>query len=166
MRHAAQRVVGVVVVVCGLGLLGFGVATWVGALGLVVTNGNSMDPAYTSGDLVLVRPAERYDIGDVVAYRNSDLQQVVLHRVVDVDGGRLVTKGDNNTWVDSVQPEPSEIEGRAWVHVPGFGRHVQVLFDPAAVASVVGLASLVVLGGAPARSPDDLGAVPCVDAGC
>ena len=37
-----------------------------------------------AGDLVLVRSTGSYEIGDVVAYRNADLHQVVLHRIVRI----------------------------------------------------------------------------------
>lgn len=166
MARAVKRAAGALFAVCGLGLLSFGVAAWAGAVALVVTTGSSMDPTYASGDLVLVRSVDRYEVGDVVAYHNHDLGQVVLHRIVAVEDGALVTKGDDNSWVDSYRPRPSEVQGRQWLHVPGFGRHLQVLFDPKVIAAVVGSATLVVLGG---RSPDPVsepGAGTCAGAGC
>lgn len=43
----------------------------------------------------------RYDVGDVVAYRNLQLDTVVLHRIVAREGERYVLQGDSNTWLDS-----------------------------------------------------------------
>ena len=166
MASIARRAASAVGVVCGLGLLSFGVAAWSGAVALVITTGSSMDPTYASGDLVLVRSVDRYEVGDVVAYHNHDLGQVVLHRIVQIDDGELVTKGDDNTWVDSYRPTPAEVRGRQWLHVPGLGRHLQLLFDPTVVAAVVGAATLVALGGRSTRSAQDPGEGTCVGAGC
>ena len=92
-----------------------------GSTSYVVTHGTSMLPAFHTGDLALVRTAERYGPGDVIAYRSPTLHTVVLHRVVARDGDALVTKGDNNGWRDPDHPTRDLILGRLWVHVPKAG---------------------------------------------
>ena len=48
---------------------------WPSALGggttYVATHGNSMEPGFHTGDLAILRPADRYAVGDVVAYRSN-----------------------------------------------------------------------------------------------
>jgi signal peptidase I len=61
----------------------------------VLLEGRSMEPAYTSGDWLLVEPLDGSRLirpGEVVVARRGDL--LVTHRVVRLRGGQVVTKGD------------------------------------------------------------------------
>jgi signal peptidase I len=61
-----------------------------GAVTYVIVAGASMEPHIHAGDLVLVRSAPLYHVGDVVAYQNREMGRVVLHRIIDLQGGRYV----------------------------------------------------------------------------
>lgn len=102
--------------------------------------GASMRPALRQGDLVLIRPAPGYRIGDVVAYRLEG--RIVLHRVVARDGSRYVLQGDANAWTDSARSEHSGIVGRLWLRMPGVGGVVGRATSPA------GLVALALAAGA------------------
>ena len=39
-----------------------------------------MEPGFHAGDLAILRTADRYAVGDVVAYRSPILNTVVMHR--------------------------------------------------------------------------------------
>ena len=39
-----------------------------------------------TGDLAVLRPADDYEVGDVVAYRSDGLDTTVMHRIVERDG--------------------------------------------------------------------------------
>ncbi len=64
-----------------------------GRASYVIVNGNSMEPVYHRGDLVVVSTAQRYGIGDIITYRHPDIGQII-HRIVEEenDDGRFVTK--------------------------------------------------------------------------
>jgi hypothetical protein len=51
-----------------------------------------MAPLLQPGDAVFVRTQERYQTGDILAYRSHD--QVVTHRLIAQDAGRMFLKGD------------------------------------------------------------------------
>jgi signal peptidase I len=108
-----------------------------GAVTYVIVAGASMEPHIHAGDLVLVRSAPLYHVGDVVAYQNREMGRVVLHRIIDLQGGRYVLKGDANSWVDSYHPTREDIIGRMWARVPRLGRALEWLRKPehAAVAA-------------------------------
>lgn len=93
-----------------------------GSVSYVITSGTSMEPRVHEGDLVLVRPRDRYVVGQVVAYRSPTLGRVVLHRIVGRDGDRFVLKGDNNSWLDGDRPHRRALIGRLWVRVPAAGK--------------------------------------------
>lgn len=132
--------------VLGTALLVVVVLTVTGSMAWVVTTGTSMEPGFSAGDVAVVRPADDYAVGDVVAYHNPDLHQLVLHRVIDEVDGRLVTQGDNNDWVDSHRPVPEEVVGTLAFHLPGLGRVLEWLFQPAVAAVVAFLGTVLVLG--------------------
>src|SRR3972149_1946570 len=75
-----------------------------GSLSYVAVAGSSMEPLLHGGDLAVLRRASDYQVGDVAAYRNQDLGQVVLHRIVGQEGDKYTLKGDNNSWLDSYEP--------------------------------------------------------------
>lgn len=97
---------------------------------MVVVSGNSMEPAFRQGDLVIVRGADFYQVGDVVAYKNLQLGKFVIHRIIDEELNRYILKGDNNTWVDSFSPTANEIIGRHWIHIPWLGNAITWLRKP------------------------------------
>jgi signal peptidase I len=136
----------------GLIALGTVIALWPARLGgactYVGTHGSSMEPLFHQGDLAVVRSAHTYRVGDVVAYRSRLLHTVVLHRIVALDHGHYVMKGDNNSWLDAEQPTPSDVIGRLWLRVPHGGDLVGRCMPIAALA--VGAA--VAFGGASAAT--------------
>ncbi|HYM82894.1 MAG TPA: signal peptidase I, partial [Candidatus Dormibacteraeota bacterium] len=80
----------------------------------LVVRGDSMLPTYQTGDLVILRSADAYRQGEVVAYRvpagELGAGRIVIHRIVggDAVSGYLV-KGDHNPAVDPWRPKPSDI---------------------------------------------------------
>ncbi len=55
-------------------------------------HGNSMSPFIRDGDLVYLKPCSRYRVGDVVL--SGTEHGVVLHRIVRMTSGQVVTRGD------------------------------------------------------------------------
>lgn len=119
-----------------------------GRVASVVTNGVSMLPAYEAGDLVVVARADRYAVGDVVAYREPQSGEVVLHRIVGGDADAFEVQGDNNESVDSTTPGAPDLIGRQVLHVPTVGRWIGSPLTMACLAGLLlGLASMLTLGG-------------------
>ncbi len=113
-----------------------GETTW------IVIRGSSMLPVYETGDLVIVRRAASYAVGDIVAYRvpAGDIGegQVVIHRIIggDTASGFLI-QGDNNENVDPWLPRQDDMVGTAWVAMPGLGRVIAWLHDPIVLAGIM-----------------------------
>jgi signal peptidase I len=91
-----------------------------GSLRYVTTSGDSMEPAFRDGDLVLLRTNKEYAQGDVVAYRHPEFG-IVLHRIVEFNDKHFIVKGDNNPTVDGYEPTSDEIVGAVWARIPGGG---------------------------------------------
>jgi signal peptidase I len=110
-----------------------------GGAAYVLIIGNSMEPDFHIGDLVVVRQESEYRIDDLVAYRNLELENNVFHRIIATDRDRFVLKGDNNSWIDSFQPSRDEVIGKLWVHIPQGGSALQSLRRPGALAALAAI---------------------------
>ena len=99
----------------------------------VMVAGASMEPALHQGDLVLTRRGTAYQVGQIVAYRHPQVGPVI-HRIIRTDGMRYVLQGDNNSWIDSFEPSPSEVVGASWIVVPHGGSLLAMLRTPGGLA--------------------------------
>jgi signal peptidase I len=93
-------------------------------------NGISMEPNYHTGDLVIVRKADTYQVGDVVAYHDAEMGQYVIHRIIGIKQEQFELKGDNNSWIDAYHPTHDEVVGKQWIHAPKIGIAMQWLRMP------------------------------------
>jgi signal peptidase I len=122
---------------------------WGGQLSVVTTHGISMKPDITSGDLAVVHRQHGYAVGDVVAYNSQILGRVVMHRIVGVDHGTFVFKGDNNDYLDPDRPSVADCIGRLVLHVPRGGLVLDMITSPVALTALA--AALLAGIGASAR---------------
>ncbi|MEP7134240.1 MAG: signal peptidase I [Chloroflexota bacterium] len=109
-----------------------------GQAAYIVVIGKSMEPKFHRGDLVIVQRATNYIVGDIVAYKNAQLNSNVIHRIIDMQINRFVLKGDNNSWVDTYQPSKAEVIGKLWIHIPGGGLVLQRIRTPLNMALIAG----------------------------
>lgn len=107
-----------------------------GQTSYIIIVGNSMEPKFHFGDLVLIRPAENYKIGDIVTYSQPEIG-TIFHRIIAYDGHRYVLKGDNNSWEDSYKPHHSEIMGKYWFFIPSAGNFLRKLRSPGNFSLVI-----------------------------
>lgn len=133
-----------------------------GEVAYAKVSGESMEPGLHTGDLVAVRRASGYDVGDVIAYRipkgGPGAGAVVIHRVTGGDGERgYTTQGDNRDSVDRWTPRDEDVLGRRWLLVPGAAHAVSTLQDRFRLASLFGvLAGVLVYTARPRRPALDL----------
>ena len=137
-----------------------------GDFAYALVRGSSMSPALANNDLVLIRSAADYDVGDAVAYRDPQLG-TVLHRIVDDDGERFTLQGDNRDAADPYRPTSDEIVGRTWAVIPGAGRLIREIQRPRNAALLV-VAAVALIGASaaatrrrgrasPGKPPEELG---------
>jgi signal peptidase I len=123
-----------------------------GRTSYAVIYGISMEPRFHHGDLVLLRQQPDYHVGEIVGYHSERLGKPVMHRIVKIHDGRYWFKGDNNDFLDPEHPLASQLFGREWVRLPGFGTALETLHTPRNAALLGGLAALFVLLGGGARA--------------
>lgn len=123
-----------------------------GQTSFVIVNGNSMEPLYHRGDLVVVRAASQYAIDEIVTYRHPEIGPVI-HRIIGRDGERWVFQGDHNTFIDPYHPLTAELIGRAVLHIPSIGKLLMTVRAPAMFAAVALIAVVLIMVTLPRRSP-------------
>ncbi|HEY2812338.1 MAG TPA: signal peptidase I [Acidimicrobiales bacterium] len=111
---------------------------WHGGYQPYVVHTGSMTPTLNPGDLVIDHPTAQVRQGDVVTFGvSSGHDGVVTHRVANVDGDHIQTKGDANATPDSGSISRTDIRGTAVRALPYAGYVVVYLQQPAGIASVI-----------------------------
>lgn len=133
-----------------VGALVVGWLLWPSSLGgcttLTIVSGESMEPTYYTGDLVVSRcgPVE---VGDVIVYNPPGVGGArVIHRIVDgsaEDG--WVVQGDNNGFLDPWEPTGDQILGSAVLHLPSVGKFAAILLSPLTWISLLVVALAIVV---------------------
>jgi signal peptidase I len=109
--------------------------------GMSVVLSGSMDPALKVNDLVFIHETDEIKPGNIIVYkRDGDL---IIHRVISVEGDTVITKGDANNVAD----EPfdiSMVKGKMIGYLPGIGALVRLIKTPAGTAALLVVAVLLV----------------------
>lgn len=143
-----------------VGSLIVGWLLWPSSLGgcttLTIVSGESMEPTYHTGDLVVSRCGD-VTVGDVVVYTPPDVGGArIIHRIVDGDGADgWILQGDNNDFLDPWEPTDENILGRAVLHLPQVGKFASILLSPLTWISLLVIALAIVVW--PARDEGDDG---------
>lgn len=82
-------------------------------------DGSSMYPTLTGQDILEIDPAGTVNPkkGDVIMFEQPGEDSIIVHRVISVTPGGIITRGDNAGGVDPWIVDPREIKGRviaAW----------------------------------------------------
>ena len=113
-----------------------------GSSSVIIVHGVSMQPTLDSGDVVVLRTASSYHVGDIVAYRvpagNAGAGNLIIHRIVGVSARGFVMRGDHRSTSDAWFPTAHDIVGRVVVHVPLLGENFWSLL-PWLFGAVLGL---------------------------
>ena len=114
-----------------------------GPAAYVMVSGESMEPTYETGDFVVARLLDSYDVGDVMVYRvpegNAGAGRLIIHRVI---GGNMedgfITQGDNRETPDQWRPKEEDVVGKLWFHVPNAASAFPYLRSPIVLAGFFG----------------------------
>ena len=116
-----------------------------GATTYAIITGNSMEPSFREGDLVLLQRSAAYSINDIVLYNHPEIGPV-FHRIVATENNRLILKGDHNSWTDSYQATHQDILGKFWFSIPWLGSALSLLHTIEGFSITSALAGGIVIG--------------------
>lgn len=121
-------------------LTGNAVPTPFGYGASVVLSG-SMEPTLSVGDLLIAREQDGYETGDIVVYQSGSMP--VVHRIVEISGETVTTRGDANNADDEDFPLAA-VKGKVIAAIPLLGYVVWALKSPIAVVVILVAAFLLI----------------------
>lgn len=110
----------------------------------------SMEPAISTGSLVIVQDRDRYEVGDIIMFTDSRRRDDLptTHRIIDdrvIDGElAYITKGDAN---DNVDPDPirlGSVRGLVVFTIPYLGYVLDFVRQPLGFALIIGVPALMI----------------------
>ena len=109
--------------------------------GAAVVLSGSMEPELSAGDLIIVKETENYKQNDIVVFQDEN--SLVVHRIIEVDGETITTKGDANKAAD----EPisiTDVKGKVLFWIPFAGNAVGFLKTPFGTICIIAVAIALV----------------------
>lgn len=104
--------------------------------GAAVILSGSMEPALSIDDLIIVKKCDDYDIGDIIVYQRN--YELIVHRIVGIDGNNVITKGDANNIYDKAI-DISSIKGRVILTIPVAGKLIEFIKSPIGIIITISL---------------------------
>ena len=108
--------------------------------GMSVVLSGSMESRLSVDDLVIIKATDNYKVNDIVLFQYGN--SLVIHRIIEIDGDTVTTKGDANNTAD----EPinkSQIKGVLVYDIAGLGAVVNILKQPVSVFIILAAAFLL-----------------------
>lgn len=114
---------------------------------LLVVETGSMEPTIQTGSVVVVSRANDYQPGDIITFRDSTRSKTsVTHRIVELENGQFVTKGDANDSADFNKVTSANIVGKVRLWIPYIGYVLAAVRTRIGVILVIGIPTLVIIG--------------------
>lgn len=109
--------------------------------GAAVVLSGSMEPEFSKSDLIFVKETLEYAENDIVVFQDSST--LVVHRIIEIDGEKITTKGDANNVAD--EPITKEvIKGEVIGCIPCVGEVVNLIKTPLGTLAVAAAAIALV----------------------
>ena len=109
-------------------------------VGASVVLTGSMEPTLGVNDLIVVKKADSFAVGDIVVYQTHGIS--VVHRIKSIDGETVVTRGDANN-ADDDPINLGDIKGKLVFSLPFAGLIIKFLRSPVGIIIIVALAVLL-----------------------
>ncbi len=109
----------------------------IGPIRLCFVPSGSMEPNIPTWSLCVINartPYEAIEVGDVVVYNRRSDNLRIIHRVIEITDGAMVTKGDANQVSDGPSVTPDNLYGKYLFHIPGVGRVLYLAKTPVGIA--------------------------------
>lgn len=105
--------------------------------GMSVVLSGSMESRLSVDDLVIIKATDDYTVNDIVLYQEGE--SLVIHRIIEIDGDTVTTKGDANNVADEPISK-SQIKGVLVYDIAGLGAAVSALKQPLSVGIILAAA--------------------------
>ncbi len=108
----------------------------------VVVSG-SMAPTINVEDMVIIKKADDYKVGDIISFTNGKSR--VTHRIIEITPEGYITQGDANNSQDIAPIPVQAVTGKVIKTIPGVGNIIRFIQSPLCVMILVMIAALIML---------------------
>lgn len=112
---------------------------------LIVTTG-SMSGTIEDGDMIVVKRADSYKVGDIITFMPAGDTVPTTHRIIRISNGRYYTKGDANNAEDTRSIAKSDIVGKVTNTLPTLGLLCRWFTEEFGWLYLVAIVIIVVVG--------------------
>lgn len=137
---------------CVVGITGlFFMATMIpipGNFEVRVVQSGSMEPAISTGSVVVIKPFSEYGVGDVITFSDPTNNTPTTHRIVALGTtgeGTYVTKGDANDGNDMGEVSKDRVMGKVVASIPFVGYLLDAGKKPVGFVLLVVLPALIII---------------------
>ncbi len=131
-----------------------------GNVKLLVVLSGSMEPAVKTGSLIVIKPFDSYQIGDVITFKGEG-EIPTTHRIVEmrVETGKPIyrVKGDANEEADRAEVLQRNVLGKKILHVPYMGYLVETAKKPYGFAALIIIPGVYIIWGEVQKIRKELG---------
>ena len=112
-----------------------------------IVQSGSMEPAISTGSVVVVKSSDTYHVGDVITFGpRSKTKSPTTHRIVEVkEDGNFVTRGDANNAEDMRTVSRFEVIGKVLFSVPYVGYAVAAAQKPWGFGLIIVLPAVIII---------------------
>ena len=115
-----------------------------------IVKSGSMEPYIRTGGMVLIKPSESYQVGDIITFGKDTKTQIpTTHRIVEINGEgssrMFTTKGDSNDAADPTPTPLSLVQGKVLFSVPYLGFVLYFARKTLGFALLVGIPALIII---------------------
>jgi len=113
----------------------------------LVVHGSSMEPTIKEGDLIVVYQTNELKIGDVITYLHEvdGRHYLFTHRIVEMHGDIIRTKGDALEKPDSYTVKKSDVVGKVVLVIPMLGMLILLATSTAGWISFILIPSILLI---------------------
>jgi signal peptidase I len=120
-------------------------------IAIKIVESGSMEPAITTGSIVVIRPAASYAINDVITFESASAEVPTTHRIIatgEENGVRTFsTKGDANEEADTQSVYEDAVLGKVILAVPYVGFVLDFARQPLGFSLLIVLPALLIILG-------------------
>lgn len=121
----------------------------VSGIRLLTVTGTSMNPDITQNDIVVVVPTDTMslEIGDVITYK-LDMEgknYMFTHRIVNIENGIIMTKGDNMPESDGYNVMSKDVVGMVVGTIPYIGGLIRFVHTTAGYLIFIFIPSILLI---------------------
>lgn len=86
----------------------------IGSYGALIVLTGSMEPTLYPKEMIIIKEQTDYKENDIVTYKDN-LGILITHRIIQINGNRIITQGDNNNSKDEIINK-KDIQGKVVLH--------------------------------------------------